>query len=155
MQALFCWDFVTIHNQRFFLYNLLMTRVNVIPPSELSDQHLIAEYHELPRVIKQKIDTSGAPGCFVLGAGHMRWARAHWKFTCDRFCEICAEMKYRGFNVNFAPESLREYVCNICGDGEYVVTNADIEKNRERIREKYNKKPEFYRWTRRKRPDWL
>lgn len=132
-----------------------MTRVNVIPPSELSDQHLIAEYHELPRVIKQKIDISGAPRCFILGAGHMRWARAHWKYTCDRFCDICAEMEYRGFHMNFAPESLREYVCNICGAGEYVVTESDIEKNRERIREKYNKKPEFYRWTRRKRPAWL
>ena len=132
-----------------------MTRVNVIPPSELSDQHLIAEYHELPRVIKQNINISGAPRCFVLGVGHMRWARAHWKFTCDRFCEICDEMKYRGFRVNFAPESLREYLGTCPVGGEYVVTDADIQKNRERIREKYNKKPEFYRWTRREKPNWL
>ena len=132
-----------------------MTRVNVIPVSELSDQHLIAEYHELPRVIKQKIDISNAPRCFVLGAGHMRWARAHWKFTCKRFCEICAEMKYRGFMVNFAPESLREYLGTCPAGGEYSVTENDIQKNRKRIREKYNKKPEFYRWTRRKKPGWL
>ena len=132
-----------------------MTRVNVIPVSELSDQHLIAEYHELPRAIKQKIDISNAPRCFVFGAGHMRWARAHWKFTCDRFYEICGEMKYRGFRVNFAPESLREYLGTCPTGGEYVVTDADIEKNRERIREKYNKKPEFYRWTRREKPGWL
>ena len=103
MQALFYWDFITIYNLRFFLHIFYMTRINVIPVFELSDQHLIAEYHELPRVIKQKIDTSGAPGGFVLGTGHMRWARAHWKYTCDRFCEICDEMEYRGFNVNFAP----------------------------------------------------
>lgn len=31
-----------------------MTRINVIPVSELSDQHLIAEYRELPRVLKSK-----------------------------------------------------------------------------------------------------
>jgi len=132
-----------------------MTRVNVIPPSELSDQHLIAEYHELPRVIKQNINISGAPRCFVLGTGHMRWARAHWKFTCDRFCEICKEMGYRGFAVNFAPEDLPKYACGLCGDGEYLVTDADIEKNRARIREKYRQKPNFYRWTRRSRPEWL
>jgi deoxyribonuclease (pyrimidine dimer) len=131
-----------------------MTRVNVIPVSELSDQHLIAEYHELPRVIKQNIDISNAPQCFVLGTGHMRWARAHWKYTCDRFCNICREMEYRGFNVNFAPESLYGYMAEQKA-GEYTVTDADIEKNRERIREKYNKKPEFYRWTRRQKPKWL
>jgi len=131
-----------------------MTRINVIPVSELSDQHLIAEYHELPRVIKQQIDTSNAPQCFVLGTGHMRWARAHWKYTCDRFCDICAEIEYRGFNMNFAPESLYEYMSGTSG-GEYTVTDIDIQKNRERIREKYNKKPDFYRWTRRERPEWL
>ena len=29
-----------------------MTRINVIPVEELSDQHLMAEYRELPRAIK-------------------------------------------------------------------------------------------------------
>ncbi|MBP5485581.1 MAG: hypothetical protein J6Y07_02640 [Alphaproteobacteria bacterium] len=132
-----------------------MTRVNVIPVSELSDQHLIAEYHELPRVIKQKIDISDAPNYFVLGTGHMRWARARWKFTCDRFCSICNEMNYRGFAVNFSPDDLRKYTCGLCGDGEYLVTDEDIEKNRARIREKYRQKPNFYRWTGRPRPEWI
>ena len=27
-----------------------MTRINCIPPAELSDKHLLAEFHELPRV---------------------------------------------------------------------------------------------------------
>ena len=31
-----------------------MTRINLIPVKELSDQHLIAEYREIPRVIKQE-----------------------------------------------------------------------------------------------------
>ena len=33
-----------------------MTRINVVPVKELSDQHLIAEYRELQRVIKQQIN---------------------------------------------------------------------------------------------------
>lgn len=32
-----------------------MTRINLIPVKELSDQHLIREYQELPRCIKKKI----------------------------------------------------------------------------------------------------
>lgn len=27
-----------------------MTRINLIPPAQLSDQHLLAEYRELPRI---------------------------------------------------------------------------------------------------------
>lgn len=38
-----------------------MTRINLVPAKELSDQHLLAEYHELPRVIKQNIDIRNAP----------------------------------------------------------------------------------------------
>ena len=38
-----------------------MTRINVVPVKELSDQHLIAEYRELPRVIKQRINIDDAP----------------------------------------------------------------------------------------------
>lgn len=133
-----------------------MTRVNVITPQELSDQHLIAEYHELPRVLKQDINICGAPDCYVLGAGHMRWACKYWKYTYNRFVALCNEMRYRGFNVNFAPKTLRNYTARFCNrSGEYTVTPMDIEINRARIREKYHKKPEFYKWTRRQKPDWL
>lgn len=133
-----------------------MTRVNVIPVSELSDQHLIAEYHELPRVLKQDINICTAPDCYVLGTGHMRWACRYWKYTYNRFFEICAEMGYRGFCTNFTPESLKKYTARFCNRaGEYVPTMRDIELNRMRIREKYNKKPWFYKWTRRPKPDWI
>ena len=131
-----------------------MTRINVIPVSELSDQHLIAEYHELPRVIKQNIHICNAPDCYVLGTGHMRWARRHWQYVYKRFAELCGEMEYRGFHVNFPANELDTTKC--CGtNGEYIVQERDIELNRARIREKYNKKPNFYRWTKRSKPDWL
>lgn len=149
-------DNLTIDILRGTRQDVNMTRINVIPPSELSDQHLIAEYHELPRVLKQNINICGAPDCYTLGAGHMRWACRFWKFTYDRFFEICDEMRFRGFAVNFDPETLGAYTARFCGrSGEYTVTDADIEKCRARIRDKYNMKPEFYRWTKRTRPTWL
>ena len=133
-----------------------MTRINVIPVCELSDQHLIAEYHELPRVLKQNINICNAPDCYVLGTGHVRWACKHWCYTYNRFIELCDEMRYRGFNVNFDAESLKNYTARLCNiPGEYTVQPADIELNRARIRDKYNKKPGFYKWTRRQKPDWL
>ena len=35
-----------------------MTRINLLPPSQLADQHLIAEWRELPRIfglVKKKL----------------------------------------------------------------------------------------------------
>lgn len=133
-----------------------MTRINVIPVRELSDQHLIAEYRELPRVIKQNINICDAPDCYTLGPGHMKWAARYWKYTINRFYELCDEMQYRGFAVNYNPLGLDKYTPQLHGKGEdYIVSDQDIALNRTRIREKYNKKPTFYRWTRRPRPKWL
>lgn len=133
-----------------------MTRINVIPVCELSDQHLIAEYRELPRVIKQDINIDNAPTCYTLGTGHMRWARRHWQYTYERFVAICNEMQFRGFKTNFEPTSLLRYM-DKCknADSNYTVQNNDIILNRTRIRAKYNIKPNFYRWTRRNKPNWL
>ncbi|MBO4683504.1 MAG: hypothetical protein J5611_02930 [Alphaproteobacteria bacterium] len=140
----------------YAVYDGRMTRINVIPVHELSDQHLIAEYHELPRVIKQNINTCTAPDCYVLGTGHMRWACRHWQYVYRRFAELCTEMEYRGFRVNFPPTDLAKYLTKFCGtDGEYAVQEADIALNRARLKEKYNKKPSFYKWTKRPKPDWL
>ena len=133
-----------------------MTRVNVIPVYELSDQHLIAEYRELPRVIKQNINICNAPDCYTLGTGHMKWAARHWKYTINRFDELCQEMQYRGFAANYASSGLGKYAFKFNGiAGNYNVSDKDIALNRARIKEKYNQKPDFYRWTRRSCPKWL
>ena len=133
-----------------------MTRINVIPVCELSDQHLIAEYRELPRTLKQDINVCDAPDEYVLGTGHMKWACRHWEYTYNRFIDLCNEMKYRGFNVNYDPNTLKLYLIKFLNnDGKYFVSNADMALNRARIREKYYQKPQFYRWTGRDKPDWL
>lgn len=133
-----------------------MTRINVVPVCELSDQHLIAEYHELPRTLKQNINICDAPDGYVLGTGHMKWACRHWEYTYKRFIDLCNEMKYRGFNVNYDPNTLKLYLIKFLNtDGKYCVSNSDLALNRARIREKYHTRPEFYRWTKRQKPEWL
>jgi hypothetical protein len=64
-----------------------MTRINCIPPSELTRQHLVAEYRELPRIFGMVLSmvergvTSPAqakiPPTYRMGTGHM-------KFFCDK-----------------------------------------------------------------------
>ena len=134
-----------------------MTRINLVPVEELSDQHLIAEYRELPRCIKQNIDISDAPEKYCLGKGHMKWAKKHTGFILDRYYEICNEMKYRGFKVNYPWEDLAYYAMQHCGDEIYNMYTPDekaIAISKERLITKIADNYMFYKWTRRKRPNW-
>lgn len=130
-----------------------MTRVNVVPVKELSDQWLIAEYRELPRVLKQQISIENASDNYILGKGHVKWAKKHSLFTFNRYNIIIKEMHFRGFKVNFS-NTLDKYI-NDEFKNHYKVTGDDIQLNRNRLTEKYNKNPTFYRWTRRKKPNYL
>lgn len=60
-----------------------MTRINVVQTNELSDAWLIAEYIELPRVLKDNFSIKDAPNRYKLGTGHVKWARKHALFVLD------------------------------------------------------------------------
>lgn len=135
-----------------------MTRINVIPVEELSDQNLIAEYRELPRALKQDINTDDAAAHYHLGPGHMKWARRHWLFTLNRYRAIYNEMKYRGFFPKYNPENIIPYLKDIATkypEANYNVTKRDIELNRERIIERYEENPYVHTWRLREQPKWL
>ena len=129
-----------------------MTRINVIPVEELSDQHLVAEYRELPRVFNQYVSTTNAPETYTLGTGHVRWAKKHDRYCVGRFIELVSEMFARGFNPTFTAD---EKSYNGCTGEDYTPTEEDIALNRARIKERYDAKPDFYRWTNREKPSWL
>lgn len=129
-----------------------MTRVNVIPVSELADQWLLAEYRELPRCLKQDIDVRNAPSWYVLGKGHMKWARKFGLYTNNRMDELISEMKFRGFKTTHE-SGLQTYVRPFMLP--YIPTDKDIQLNIKRLQEKYKQKPTFYRWTRRVKPAYL
>lgn len=130
-----------------------MTRINLVPVEELSDQWLIAEYRELPRVLKGKINIKDAPDNYVLGNGHMKWARKYNIFTCNRMEQIVKEMHFRGFKTNFSAD-LSKYITNI-EKLDYTPNLDDLQLSKQRLIYKYNKKPYFYRWTKRNKPDYL
>ena len=133
-----------------------MTRINVVPVWELSDQHLLAEYRELPRVIKQKIDTSDAPRLYKLGAGHVKWARLHAWFCYCRYWQLYEELIYRGFNIKNNPHELYDAYEQVILNGLYYpVDDKDLAINRERLIEKYLMRPQWYKWTKREKPQYL
>ena len=134
-----------------------MTRINLIPVGELSDQHLIAEFRELPRCVNQKLDTSGAYEKYKLGKGHVKWARHHCLFLLGRYADLYNEMKFRGFKLSYNLDSFLQYVDKLPFEDiqTYKPTKEDVELSRNRIIEKLKLKPNWYRWTNREIPRYV
>lgn len=87
-----------------------MTRINCIPLSQLSGQHLIAEYRELPRIfalVRAAIARGESPGdprnppCYTLGTGHVRFFYCRLGYLVKRQSAIIAEMRARGYRPAF------------------------------------------------------
>ncbi|MFZ7142027.1 pyrimidine dimer DNA glycosylase/endonuclease V [Avibacterium avium] len=112
-----------------------MTRINVVPPQELCDQHLLAEHRELTRipnaVAKGKYNLAGQPADYKLGEGHVRFFFNKLQFLKNRYDLLHQECKARGFNVQyFWPENLPQ---DRSLWQDYQPTENALTLNRERI----------------------
>lgn len=80
-----------------------MTRINsAIDPKNLTDQHLIAELRELPRIftaVNKRIEKGKSfddiPEKFTLGAGHTKFFYDKLYFLIIRFSELRVEYNLR------------------------------------------------------------
>lgn len=126
-----------------------MTRINVVPPSELCDQHLIAEYRELPRVFGlARLLPNRQSLTYVLGPGHVKFFYDKLAWLYGRQRKLVEEMKRRGFNPQFEVESLQQKFQKTNPDlwNDWAPTSTDLEINRARLSAKLRqmKSP---RWT--------
>lgn len=123
-----------------------MTRVNVVPPSELCRQHLIAEIKEITRVmtLARKATTlygdaptwakhKKVPENYVLGTGHVLFFVPRIKFLVRRYKSLCAEWRARGYSVNRI--RTKQLISGIDRSfiNDYVVTRQALTLNRARI----------------------
>jgi len=82
-----------------------VTRVNLISPICLYDQHLIAEYREIPRIpnaVRKLLETKGSfdilqtlPDSYVLGKGHVKFFYDKLQFIKNRHDSLKGEGKRR------------------------------------------------------------
>ena len=133
-----------------------MTRINLINPCKLSDQHLIAEYREIFMVgsaLQRSLKSSNwektkenLPKDFTLNKGHVKFFYNKGKYLNDRYLKIIKEMKDRGMKPdpkrNFKKEQWPNDLYN-----DWKPDKKDLKIIEERINEKLNKKPNWYRWT--------
>ncbi len=93
-----------------------MTRINLIPVQELTRQHLIAEYRELPRIAAAAAKAFSRPGfkstdippTYRMGKGHVTFFYNKGEWLARRFAMLVQEMIDRGYQVNYPwyPEEL-------------------------------------------------
>ena len=132
-----------------------MTRINIIPTSELTDQHLIAEYREitmvpgsLKRTLKSKVGLrrERISEQYTLNAGHVYFFYDKGRYLNNRYDEIVQEMKDRGFN----PDPNRKFPKEVFPAelyNDWMPTLEEQKVVRQRISEKIAMKPEWYRKT--------
>lgn len=130
-----------------------MTRINLVPVQDLTDQHLMREYQELPRIlgnVRKGIAAGKTPKNYkipkeyVLGTGHMTFFYDKLEFLRKRQNELIEELLNRSYNIQFT-EGLDLSEFPDCWKGDYEPTIEAEELSRARIHEKIALKPDWYK----------
>jgi deoxyribonuclease (pyrimidine dimer) len=121
-----------------------MTRINVIPPEDLTDQHLIAEYRELPRVfaLARHLAPREVVPTYRLGSGHVKFFYPLTGWLAARQAAIIAECFDRQFEIQHT--SPPDPVPGL--DGDWTPTPEARAENIARLRAKLHARPGFYRF---------
>lgn len=131
-----------------------MTRINIIPPIELTDQHLVAEIREINQLcahfeksLKSKKGINGIPDKFTLNTGHVKFFYNRRQFLKNRFESLVKEGKNRGFNIQttFNDTWSKNNVVDIFNK-DYTPDITAYTIIRERIKEKLLMRKHWYRY---------
>ena len=130
-----------------------MTRINLVDPRQLADQHLVAEYREifmigsaLQRSLGSKAGVTDIPKNFTLNKGHIKFFYDKGKYLSKRYNCLIEEMKLRGMS----PDPSRKFKREQWPDelyNDWQPTARDIEIIKQRLQQKISEKPDWYRWT--------
>lgn len=126
----------------------MMVRINIIEPSLLADQHLVAEYDEILMLLGYVhkypiLDLAKIPSSYRLGKGHILFFKNKLKYLKERHELIKNEMKKRGFETNITI-SLNKYPFELVNNWEASLNDKKLIKKR--LIEKIKKKPNYYRY---------
>jgi deoxyribonuclease (pyrimidine dimer) len=124
----------------------VVTRINLVPPAELVDLHLLAEYRELPRVFslveKRAVrgttpDRMQLPTEFCLGKGHVRFFYDKLLWLSWRQIALVNELMRRDYDPQFR-ENMRvtyQHIPSIWWN-DWQPTETDVALSRQRIEER-------------------
>ncbi len=131
-----------------------MTRINIIPPAELYDQHLMAEYREItmvPAALARTLKSRGGltldkyPQKYTLGKGHVVFFYNKGKYLEKRYKELVQELIRRGFNL----DEKRKFPVKIFQNNglykDWAPSKEDKKIIRARLSQKIALKPAWYK----------
>ena len=133
-----------------------MTRINIIDTTELTDQHLIAEYREIfmvagslrrTLVSKNGYQESKVPKHYTLNSGHVYFFYNKGKYLHNRYNQLIDEMKRRGFKPDSSRVFPKEIFVNNNLYNDWFPRAEDYNIIKQRIEEKIALKPDWYRKT--------
>lgn len=134
-----------------------MTRINLLPVKELTDQHLFAEFREIkmvPKSLERSMRSTSTrdilkkiPKQFTLNTGHVYFFYNKGKYLENRYEQIKNELQVRGINFNkdsiFDPDCIMK---SIEFNNDYIPDEAAFKIIRERVTQKINMKRSWYRY---------
>ncbi len=144
-----------------------MTRINLVPPEELTDQHLFAEFREIKMVAKslrrsiasavkkygadwEKHILSKISKQYTLNTGHVTFFYDKGTFLKKRFGLLCKELDKRGVNYNkqstFDESDVYKELPNLWNK-DYNPTPLEINISNDRIVTRIFEKPHFYKYN--------
>jgi deoxyribonuclease (pyrimidine dimer) len=125
-----------------------MTRVNLIPPDQLTNKHLVAEFKELSqligqvrKMIKNPNTLNKIPKEFTLNTGHVTFFVDKLLYIKNRHQLIKQEMLHRGFKAD-ANLNLIDLPPQLFND--YIPTPDAVNIVRTRIQLRISEKPHLY-----------
>ena len=135
-----------------------MTRVNLIPVEQLTDQHLMAEWRELkmvPAALRRSLATKSLadilesiPERYTLNKGHVRFFYNKMGFLAKRYESLTAELLDRGYNLSDT-SPFSKYTYDLPEFFFFKVWTPDADEiaiNQERITQKLQMKSGWYRY---------
>lgn len=135
-----------------------MTRINLVRVEDLADQHLFAEWREIKMIVPAaKRSVMAMPAIkvydkisenYTLNTGHVTFFYNKLPFLVERYIELDAECRQRGFNIstfNFYTDDYY-FVSGRISQIDWKPTKKDIQVNIDRIAQRLNEKPNWYRY---------
>lgn len=135
-----------------------MTRVNLVHVQDLADQHLFAEWRELkmvPAALRRSLRTKteqqvlkSVPSNYTMSTGHVLFFYDKMLFLHNRYLELDAELRNRNYNTvqHDAAEIFLADIPEAFKFKEWTPSAHEIETNANRIVQRLNERPEWYRY---------
>jgi deoxyribonuclease (pyrimidine dimer) len=142
-----------------------MTRINLVPPEELMDQHLFAEFREIkmiPKSLRRSLLASEKrdedlydfwkriPKEYTLNKGHVSFFYDKGAYLADRYNVLRHELRRRGYK--FDENALMDPKCVFASldhnfNNHYIPSEHALALVRARIAERISQRPNWYRYN--------